>query len=261
MRPTTAPEEDRIVVPLEERLNYRFYRHELLDLALRHESYANEEGDPNVSNERIEFLGDSVLGLVVCDFLYHQFPGETEGRLAQMKAQLVSTEQLAQQGRLLQLGDEVQLGRGEQYQGRDRNNLLADTFEAIVGAIYLDRGFAAAEAFLLHQMGESLRNALELRNDYKTSLQETTQKEYHQLPEYVVVSEEGPSHEKIFQVEVRLHGRMLGTGCGRSKREAGQRAAEQALDRLTMDTEWVQQLRESMQEQDETTILEDIGEG
>ena len=215
----------------------------MFELALRHESYANEAGDPGVSNERLEFLGDAVLGLVVCDFLYHQHPGETEGRLAQMKSQLVSTEQLAQQARDLHLGDEVKLGRGEQ--GRGRNNLLADTFEAILGAIYLDRGFAAAEAFVLLQMGEVLRSALALRNDFKTVLQETTQRDFRMLPEYIVVSEEGPSHEKTFEVEVRLLEESLGNGTGRSKREASQRAAEEALTRLENEPNLGERLRAS----------------
>lgn len=243
--PSEAPR-----APLEERLNYRFYRPELVDLALRHESYANEVGDPGLSNERLEFLGDAVLGLVVCDFLYHQHPGETEGRLAQMKSQLVSTEQLAQQARNLHLGDEIKLGRGEQAQGRSRNNLLADTFEAVLGAVYLDRGYAAAEAFVLQQMGEVLRGALALRNDFKTVLQETTQRDFRVLPEYVVVREEGPSHEKTFEVEVRLFGELLGVGAGRSKREASQRAAEQALGRLANEPELDARLRATAKSED-----------
>ena len=216
---------------LEARLGHSFHRPELLRLALRHESFANEEGQPQLSNERLEFLGDAVLGLVVCDFLYHRFPEESEGRLAQMKAQLVSTETLAGRARNIELGEWISLGRGEQ-QGRDRNNLLADAFEAVIGAIYLDGGFPAAEAFVLREFSEVLHTAQQLRLDYKSELQELLQRDFRIAPDYCVVHEEGPSHEKYFEVEVRLFGRGLGRGGGRSKREASQKAAEVALASL-----------------------------
>ena len=227
---------------VEARLEYLFRNPELLSLALRHESYANEVGDPSLSNERLEFLGDAVLGLVICHNLYSQFPQASEGRLAQMKSHLVSTPQLAKQARSLDLRESLSLGRGEAAQAGERNSLLADAFEAVVGAIYLDGGFDAAQGFILKNMSEALELAGDLRGDHKSVLQETTQRDYRRLPEYVVILEEGPSHQKVFEVEVRLEQEPLGRGTGRSKREASQRAAEQAL-RILSDPEIVERLQ------------------
>lgn len=217
---------------LQERLGYRFRDPELLALALRHESSANESGEETFSNERLEFLGDSVLGLVVCDFLYRYYEAFPEGRLAQMKATLVSTEHLAEKARELDLGPCVELGRGEQEGSRDRANLLADTLEALLGAIHLEAGFEQAQKVILELFADELQAAQDLRRDYKSLLQEVTQRDFQCLPEYQVVDEIGPPHDRIFHVEVGLQGRNLGRGEGRSKREASQRAAEEALEKL-----------------------------
>ncbi len=174
---------------------------------------------------------------MVCDHLYHQYPDQAEGRLARVKAQLVSTEQLAEQARNLQLGQFVQFGRGERQTGRDKPSVLADTLEAIIGAIYLDRGFDAAQSFILRQMSPVLHDLDALTPDYKSNLQERAQREYQVLPEYNIVSEEGPSHDKSFVLEVSILGHKLAQGGGRSKREAGQQAASQALIRLDALTE------------------------
>lgn len=173
-----------------------------------------------------------MLGLVVCDHLYHQYPDQAEGRLARVKAQLVSTEQLAEQARTLQLGQFVQFGRGERQTGKDKASVLADTLEAIIGAIYLDRGFEAAQSFILRQMSPILHDLDALTPDYKSTLQERAQREYQVLPDYRLVSEEGPSHDKTFVLQVSILGNDLGQGSGRSKREAGQQAAAEALVRL-----------------------------
>lgn len=217
---------------LQQRLGYQFRDAELLALALRHESSANESEDEVLSNERLEFLGDSVLGLVVCDFLYRYYGDFPEGRLAQMKATLVSTEHLAEKARELDVGTSVELGRGEQEGSRDRANLLADTLEALFGAIHLEAGFETAQKIILELFSEELQAAQELRRDYKSLLQEITQRDFQCLPDYQVIEEIGPPHDRIFRVEVSLQGRRLGRGEGRSKREASQRAAEEALAAL-----------------------------
>lgn len=212
---------------LQAELGYRFLKPELLALALRHESFAKEQEE--ASQERLEFLGDSVVGLVICESLYHRFPDYAEGRLAQMKASLVSTERLAEKARELGVGECVELGRGEQEISRQRPNLLADSFEALLGAIYLEAGLDAARAVILEHFAADLEAADELRRDFKSQLQEVTQRDFQSLPDYEVVAEIGPPHDRIFQVQVRLGERILGAGTGRSKREAGQYAAEEAL--------------------------------
>lgn len=218
---------------LQQRLGYFFQQVDLLQLALRHESFANESEEG--SQERLEFLGDSVVGLVICESLYRLYPDYAEGRLAQMKASLVSTEQLADKARLLELGDCVELGRGEQESSRQRPNLLADTFEAVLGAIYLEAGFDQAKAVILRQFEEELQAAGELRRDYKSLLQEVSQRDFQALPEYEVLEEIGPPHDRVFRVQVSLPGNVLGLGQGRSKREAGQKAAQEALSQLEAD--------------------------
>ncbi|MBT9587265.1 ribonuclease III [bacterium] len=215
---------------LQQRLGYFFQQVDLLQRALRHESFANESEEG--SQERLEFLGDSVVGLVICESLYRLYPDYAEGRLAQMKASLVSTEQLADKARLLELGQCVELGRGEQEGSRQRPNLLADTFEAVLGAIYLEAGFDQAKAVILRQFEEELRAAGELRRDYKSLLQEVSQRDFQALPEYEVLEEIGPPHDRVFRVQVSLSGDVLGLGQGRSKREASQQAAQEALSQL-----------------------------
>lgn len=215
---------------LQQRLDYRFDSQELMEQALRHESSAQETG--LVSQERLEFLGDSVLGLVVSDSLYRNYPELSEGRLAVMKASLVCTEHLADRARQLGLGDCVELGRSQPEGSRNRPNLLADTLEALLGAIYLESGFEEASRVVLHLLEDDLQSAQDLRRDFKTVLQETSQRDFQSLPEYEVVEELGPPHDRTFRVEVKLNGEVMGTGQGRSKREAGQRAAERALEKL-----------------------------
>ncbi len=218
---------------LQQRLGYFFQQVDLLQRALRHESFANESEEG--SQERLEFLGDSVVGLVICESLYRLYPDYAEGRLAQMKASLVSTEPVADKARLLELGQCVELGRGEQEGSRQRPNLLADTFEAVLGAIYLEAGFDQAKAVILRQFEEELRAAGELRRDYKSLLQEVSQRDFQALPEYEVLEEIGPPHDRVFRVQVSLSGDVLGLGQGRSKREASQQAAQEALSQLDAD--------------------------
>lgn len=218
---------------LQELLGYRFRDRGLLELALTHESYANERQLETGNNERLEFLGDAVLGLIVCQYLYERHPGLSEGRLAQIKAHLVSTTHLAREARAMQLGNYLLLGRGEDLsEGRSRKNVLADTLEAVIGALYLDGGLTVAEPFVLRLLQQAMDVMEGSQKDFKSLLQEHTQRFHKSLPQYVVVGEEGPPHERLFRVEVDFLGEVLGSGSGRSKREASQKAAQQALDKM-----------------------------
>jgi len=200
---------------------------ELLGRALTHRSYAYENGGlPH--NERLEFLGDSVLGLVVTDTLYRRHPDLSEGQLAKLRAAVVNMRALAEVGRELDLGSFVRLGRGEVTTGgRDKSSILADTVEAVIGAVYLQHGFDLA-ADLVHRLfGGIIEDSATLGAglDWKTSLQELTAQEALGVPEYSV-SEEGPDHAKVFTATAYVQGAALGHGTGRSKKEAEQRAAE-----------------------------------
>ena len=205
----------------------------LLRLALTHRSYAFEAGGLP-TNERLEFLGDAVLGIVVTDDIYHRFPEAPEGRLAKIRAAAVNTQSLADVARGLGLGTHVLLGKGEEQSGgRDKDSILADTMEAVLGAVYLDQGLAAADA-LIRRLFSALLADLATRRaslDYKTSLQELTAAELSSLPVYLV-TEEGPDHEKRFTAVVLVDDEPLGRGEGRSKKEAEQAAAQEAYDAL-----------------------------
>ncbi|MGH8869861.1 MAG: ribonuclease III [Actinomycetes bacterium] len=199
----------------------------LFERALTHRSYAYENGGLP-TNERLEFLGDSVLGLVVTDTLFRQHPDLPEGQLAKLRAAVVNMRALADVGRELELGTFVRLGRGEETTGgRDKSSILADTLEAIIGAVYLDRGLQVASE-LVHRLFDPLiaRSAqLGAGLDWKTSLQELTAARSLGVPEYVV-EESGPDHAKTFTAVVRVGGTDYGEGAGRSKKEAEQQAAE-----------------------------------
>lgn len=213
---------------LEGRLGYQL-ESALLVRALTHRSFAYENGGLP-TNERLEFLGDSVLGLVVTDTLYRIHPDLPEGQLAKLRAAVVNSRALAEVGRGLDLGAFIRLGRGEEGTGgRDKASILADTLEAVIGAVYLDKGLEAA-AMLVHRLFDPLierSSNLGAGLDWKTSLQELTATEGLGVPEYLV-SETGPDHEKVFTAAARVGGVAYGTGTGRSKKEAEQQAAEAA---------------------------------
>ena len=225
---------------LEAALGYRFTDRGLLEQALTHRSRAHE--DPSgeaVDNERLEFLGDAVLGLVVADRLVREFPERDEGWTSKVKARLVSASTLARLGDEVGLGDYLLLGRGEEKTGgRRKQSLIADTFEAVVAAIYLDGGLAAATMFLdarLRGMFDELRArgaAAETAADWKSTLQEWLQARGHPLPAYRLAAEQGPDHRKTFTVGVSVGGDTIACGTGRSKKEAEQKAARRALDDL-----------------------------
>jgi ribonuclease-3 len=204
-------------------------KHGLLERALTHRSYAYENGGLP-TNERLEFLGDAVLGLIVTDTLYREHPTLPEGQLAKLRAAVVQMRALAGVARDLKLGRYIRLGRGEEGTGgRDKPSILADTLEAVIGAVYLDRGLDAACGLVHRLFDPVIANSAQLGAglDWKTSLQELTAAELLGVPEYRV-EESGPDHQKLFRATVRVAGRTYGSGQGRSKKEAEQQAAEAA---------------------------------
>lgn len=209
--------------------------------ALTHKSYCNEHRDEaGAHNERLEFLGDSVIGLVISQRLMERFPTATEGELSKMRALIVNEDTLARVARRMGLGSVLLLGRGEELTGgRDKDSLLADALEAVAGAIHLCGGLAPAAAFVDRFFGEILSGVSEGRNglDYKTKLQEKAQIQLRLAPRYRVVSERGPEHEKIFEVEVILGEEGYGRAIGRSKKEAEQAAARETLRLLEEKTD------------------------
>lgn len=219
--------------PLEERLGYRFRDESLLQLALTHRSWANEQGrDENY--ERLEFLGDAVLGLVAAEWLYREHPELPEGQLSQRKAVLVSKSALARHAWALELGDELHLGVGEERSGgRTKSSLLADSLEAIFGAVFLDGGWPAARKVIPPLLRKTEEERETRRHvDAKTRLQELAQGRGWDLPEYLLVAEVGPDHAKTFSVECRVGEGLLGRAEGRSKKLAEQAAAALVLEAL-----------------------------
>ena len=216
--------------PLFERLDYTFEDLTLLQRAFVHESLVNETDESTPSNERLEFLGDSVLGLAVAEFLFKEFPHEAEGQLAQMKSYLVSRKHLAVCADRLKLGQYLLLGKGEENSGgKRRESLLANCYEAVLGAIFLDGGYGKARRSIIGVLGDDMRQGLGAVKDEKSRLQEKVQTIFQALPEYRIVAETGPAHDRSFTVEVVFGGEVLGGGEGRSKREASQAAAKIAL--------------------------------
>jgi ribonuclease-3 len=217
---------------LQRKLGVSFRRPTLLARALVHRSY-RPGGDEHGSNERLEFLGDAVLGHVVAEHLYHAFPGWTEGELTKLKAAVVSEATLSEAARRIALGKFLVMARGEdQSGGRERPSLLSDALEAIIGATYLDRGLRTAKGLVLRLLREPMA-ALERderRRDYKTLLQELIQERHKQPPIYRVIAEQGPDHDKTFVIEVRFGRHLLGKGQGKSKKEAEQQAAQAAIE-------------------------------
>jgi len=214
---------------------YTFKNRELLERALTHKSYSNE----NIvfaHNERMEFLGDAVLNLIVSEYLMKTCPDSTEGDLTRLRSVIVSEPTLAEVGRRIGLGKYLLLGKGEELTGgRAKRSLLANSIEALIAGIYLDSGADAAESFILRFFGETLKKTFDCRitHDYKTELQELCQERHKHLPEYRIVSETGPDHQKQFEVEMSIRNIVYGRGEGRSKKEAEQRAANAALKKLS----------------------------
>lgn len=217
---------------LEKAIGYRFNNISLLQNALTHSSYANERFHSGLkSNERLEFLGDSILGMVTAEYLYRNFPDRPEGDLSRMRADMVCEKSLAHIAEQLQLGQHLMLGNGEEQSGgRKRASILADAVESIIAACYLDGGIAPAKRFIDTFVLTDVPVQRMHNVDYKTTLQEKIQQKKNQTLTYVLIEERGPDHDKWFEVEVQLNGAMIGRGCGTSKKRAEQDAAKNALE-------------------------------
>lgn len=215
----------------EQIIGYQFQNRQLLQEALSHSSYANEKKKLRHSNERLEFLGDSVLSIIVSQYLFEHFKHLPEGELTKIRASLVCEKALHQFAKQIHLGEALLLGKGEENTGgRERPSILADAFEAVIAAIYLDGGLEAATPYVLGFVPKDIdaRKSSNFR-DYKTVLQEIVQKNPEEKVEYMLVEQSGPDHNKAFVVNVMLNSNVIGTGTGRSKKEAEQMAAKEAL--------------------------------
>jgi ribonuclease-3 len=220
---------------IEERLAYSFKDKQLLALAFVHRSYFNEHRDIlNQHNERLEFLGDSVLGLIVSEYLYEALPLSAEGQLSHFRSHLVEASACASYVQKLAVGEFVLLGKGERMNdGRGRETIQADLFEALIAAIYLDGGLDKAKVFFFRHFYEDVEKVLNLPlQNWKADLQDYSQKKYQKPPIYKVINETGPDHSKVFQVSVWIDDQEVGLGVGQSKKQAEQAAAEDALKKL-----------------------------
>ena len=223
-----------MISDLEQAIGYRFKNITLLQNALSHSSYANERWHDSLkSNERLEFLGDSILGMVVADYLYKTFPDRPEGELTRMRADMVCEQSLANIADRIGLGDHLLLGHGEeQGGGRGRASILADAVESVIAATYLDGGMEAAQRFIETFVLCNVPVSRPRNVDYKTHLQELVQQKKNQVISYQLVGESGPDHDKHFDVEVAVNGEVVGRGTGTSKKRAEQDAACNALKSL-----------------------------
>jgi ribonuclease-3 len=219
-------------IGLGERLGYRFRDEALLRRSLTHRSFAG--GDAVQHNEQLEFLGDAVLSLAMSELLLRRFPERSEGDLSKIRASLVNESVLARKASELGLGDDLLLGRGEdRTRGRDKPSILAAGYEAVLGAVFLDGGFAEAQKLVARHFGDAMEAHTTVGlQDYKTRLQELTQSRFREVPTYDLVRETGPDHDKRFVSQISVRGKVYGRGAGRSKKIAEQAAAMQALQRL-----------------------------
>jgi ribonuclease III len=219
----------------EKRLGVEFQELELLKNALTHSSYANEKKNrPLKSNERLEFLGDSILSVVVTEYLYLNCPQLPEGELTKVRSNIVCEYTLAKCARDLNLGEFLLLGKGERLSGgKDRDSILADALEAVIGSVFLDRGFVGVKEFVLRLVYESVHHYVqgEEMRDYKSQLQELVQRKEHSTS-YKIVSEDGPAHDRVFDAQVIVNGKIWGSGKGKTKKIAEQMAAKEAYEIL-----------------------------
>ena len=219
----------------EKQAGLKFRRYTLLNQALSHRSFGNEHNSSSANNERLEFLGDAVLGLVVTEYLYHLLPEEDEGRLAKIKAFVVSEESLAGIASLLSIDNFILIGKGEERSGgRSKKAIVADAMEAVIAACFLDAGFKRAKDFVLKYWIPEINKVLEdkHRKDYKTLLQEHLQKVHRIYPKYQLIKKTGPDHARIFWMQVLVQDKTFGPCKGRSKKEAEKQAAELAYKHL-----------------------------
>lgn len=220
---------------LEKIIDYGFKDIDNVILALTHSSYANEFKEQKLkSNERIEFLGDSILNLIISEKIYFGFPKLSEGEMTRVRASIVCEQSLMQCADKINIGEYLLLGKGEELTGgRKRTSILSDSFEALIGAIYTDSGFDSARKFVMNQMKDTIDDAVKgfTFHDYKTQLQEIVQKSSDNRITYEILVEKGPDHNKVFVSQVKISDEVMGTGEGRSKKEAEQNAAKAALDK------------------------------
>ena len=223
-----------MIKDLETAIGYRFRNIQLLQNALTHSSYANERWHNSLlSNERLEFLGDSVLGMLVAEYLYKTFPDRPEGELTRMRADMVCEHTLAEVANKIGLGEHLMLGHGEErLGGRSRESILADATESVIAACFLDGGLEAAAQFVQKYILVEVPVTRLNNMDYKTALQELVQQKKNQVLSYALVGQSGPDHDKRFDVAVSLNGSVVGTGSGRSKKRAEQMAAKSAMEKL-----------------------------
>lgn len=234
--PTVSAERKRELQLFEKYAKIRFRSLELLNLSFCHRSYSNENPEKIDNNEKLEFLGDSVLGLVVSDYLFRMFPEKVEGDLARIKSFVVSEDSLEGIAKALKVDNYILIGKGEEYSGgRNKKALLADAMEAIIGAYYIDSGFRQAKEFILTYLIPEINKVLENRHkkDYKTLLQEYVQKNYKSYPKYNLIKKTGPDHNKTFWIDVSVKGKNYGPAEGSNKKEAEQNAASIAYKELT----------------------------
>ena len=228
----------KILLQLENKLGVKFNKIELLNTALTHSSYANEKGKIFDNNERLEYLGDAVLELASSTYLFNNFGNMTEGELTRTRATVVCQDTLSKLAIKLGLGKIILLGHGEDTSGgRNRESTLEDVFEAVIGAIYLDNGWEVARDYIFRQLApefDKIRAGKKLK-DYKTQLQELVQQNPDRILEYVELGESGPDHMKTFKCAVKIDNKIFGTGIGKSKKQAEQMAAQQAIDKILED--------------------------
>ena len=223
-----------MLTKLEQGLGYTFRNKALLENALTHSSYANENRERHLpDNERLEFLGDSILGFVVAEYLYRNFPDKPEGELTRIRADLVCERNLAEAAATVELGSYLLLGHGEeQGGGRKRDSIVSDAMESVIAASYMDGGFAAAKEIIDRLILSDIPKGRPRNFDYKTAFQELVQRKKDQQIHYELTGESGPDHDKHFEVEVLLNGKAVGRGVGSSKKRAEQAAAEAAIEQL-----------------------------
>ncbi|MGM0608583.1 MAG: ribonuclease III [Candidatus Muiribacteriota bacterium] len=224
---------ENIIEAFENKINIKFNNKTILKRALTHSSC----DETDIDNETLEFLGDSVLGLIISEYLILNFPKENEGFLAKVRAYLVRTEKLHEIALKMELGKYLLIGKGEEKSGgRKRSSILANALEAVIGAVYLDKRLDTTAKFVLNIYKEDLKKKnIDLNQffDFKTKLQEFCQKKFHQIPVYKVISERGPDHNKIFEIEVNITNKVFGYGTGHSKKEAEQNAAKEAYFKIS----------------------------
>jgi ribonuclease-3 len=224
---------------LEASLGYAFKRKSRLKEALTHKSYAHEKSNDRTScNERMEFLGDAVLELIISEYLFSSYPEYTEAELSKIKAYIVQESTLAQTAKDIDIGRHLRLGKGEEMtRGRKKSSLLSDAFEAVLAAIYMDGGYKHAKEFVLRHLTCKIDELTESNVifDFKTKIQEVAQAQFGVLPRYVIHKEEGPEHQKTFEVKVFIKDNFLGSGKGKTKKAAAQKAAEEGLNKINRE--------------------------